>query len=114
MSLVVTCFVIIWYQVARAVMRTRRSLDWGLLAGGVATTLLSVAVLNLPWRVFYASNFEAVRWNGVNCYVIGERPDDVLLLCPSLERRVVTERKAPDFLERTGRLENVFERFKQQ
>ena len=107
-------FVILWYQVARTVIRTDTSRNWGLLAGGLTITLLAVASLQLPWRLFFRANFEAVRWKGADCYIIGERPADVLLFCPELGRRVSTERKPTDGLERTGREGNVFARFSQR
>jgi len=50
-----------------------------------------------------------VRWNGGTCYLLGERSDDALLLCPDSEApRTRAVRKGDPGLERLGTALNPF------
>jgi hypothetical protein len=102
-----------WYLTLRMASRKRASLHWGVLAGGAAVLVLALVVLDFPFRLINRWNqFDAVRWQGNDCYMLGERGEDALLFCPTLQpsrRRIV--RKDDKSLERTGVRENVFTRF---
>ena len=72
---------------------------------------LSLASLDLPYRLLFQPKFTAARWSGNDCYIIGERPNDLLLFCPTLappRNRIV--RRDSQGLERFG-TENIFSRF---
>ena len=104
--------VIAWWQVARTVTRTGRSLSWGILAGGIAIALLSLVFLDFPYRLIYHADFDRARWNGADCYIIGDRGDDLLVFCPELQpprNRIVTN--GAGSVERVGVRESIFTRF---
>jgi hypothetical protein len=113
-SWIVILSVVAWYPVVRLAAFRREKLKRGMLAGGVAVVLLALAALDFPHRLFRHNQFVAVTWNGVYCYVIGDRRDDVLLFCPGLEpprNRIVS--KHTD-LTPTGVTESIFTRFSKQ
>jgi hypothetical protein len=99
----------LWYPVWRRALRTGESLNRGLIAGGLAVTLLSVLLLDFPYRLLVHSEFEAARWRGESCYIIGERGDQFLLFCPQLQppRNRAVSRTAAE-LERAGAKQNIF------
>jgi hypothetical protein len=85
-----------------------------MLAGGAAVLLIGLALLDFPYRVLYYNRFDAVTWNRVYCYNLGERRDDVLLFCPELRpprNRIVSKRTD---LTPTGVTESIFTRFSKQ
>jgi hypothetical protein len=102
-----------WYLVARMAARKRASLHWGVLAGAAAVIVFSLAMLDYPFRLLNRWNqFDAARWQGNDCYILGERQNDVLLFCPLLQpsrNRVV--KNTDTTLERTGVRESIFTRF---
>ncbi len=106
------CSVIAWWQVARAVARTGRSLSWGILAGGLAIAFLSLVFLDFPYRLIYHADFDRARWNGADCYIIGERRDELLVFCPELPppRNRIVKNNAGN-VERVGVKESIFTRF---
>ena len=61
----------------------RRAVGWGVVAGRLAVTLLSVLLLDFPCPPARACRVQAARWRGENCYIIGERGDEFLLFCPA-------------------------------
>ena len=74
--------------------------------------LLSLIYLSFPFRVIYQNKFPVVSWQDNQCYAIGERQEDLLLFCPSLQpsrNRVV--KKGSAGLELAGREENIFTTF---
>ena len=82
-----------------------------MLLGGVAVLFLSLMSLSLPYRLLLHPEFVRARWGGNECYIIGERSDDLLLFCPTLDaprNRVI--RKDAERLERFGS-ENIFTKF---
>jgi predicted Ser/Thr protein kinase len=108
--------VILWYFVARLAARKGERLHWGVIAGASATILLALASLDYPYRLFNngGTQFDGVRWQGQDCYILGERGDDLLLFCPALQpsrNRIV--KKADATLERTGVHESLFAPFGQ-
>jgi len=98
-----------WYPVLKRALRTGEPLNRGVVAAGLAVTLLSLLLLDFPYRLLVHSEFEAARWRGANCYLIGERGDDFLLFCPegqSPRNRTVSKNSAD--LERAGGKQNIF------
>jgi hypothetical protein len=84
-----------------------------MLAGAVAVITLAFASLDYPYRLFnqWGTQFDAARWQGQDCYVLGERSDDVLLFCPALPSRNRIVKKGDETLERTGVRESIFSQF---
>lgn len=102
----------VWYPVMRLGSRKGESLHRGMLLGGAAIVLLSLALLDFPYRLLYHSVFEAVTWRGEHCYILGERSDELLVFCPDMQpprNRTVSAGAAG--LERVGARENIFVRF---
>ena len=89
--------------------RRRDALHIAIAAGAGAVFLLSLVYLSFPFRVIYQNKFDAVRWERADCYAIGERPEEWLLFCPSLQppRNRVIKKGSPG-LEFAGRVENIF------
>ncbi|HKE84199.1 MAG TPA: serine/threonine-protein kinase [Vicinamibacterales bacterium] len=82
-SAVVMIAVAVWYPVWKLV-RKGQSVHWGMVAGGILVTCVSMALLHFPHRLLYFNkSFDAVSWNNERCYIIGERNNDRLLFCPS-------------------------------
>ena len=106
--------VLAWFPVARLAAFRREKLNRGMLAGGAAVVLLGLALLDFPYRLLRQNRFVAVTWNGVYCYNIGERWDDLLLFCPDLRpprNRIVSKSTN---LTPTGVTESIFTRFSKQ
>jgi tRNA A-37 threonylcarbamoyl transferase component Bud32 len=100
---------LVWYPVLRTAFRRGISLNWRIVAGGLAVTLLSILLMDFPYRLLVHSEFEAARWQGKSCYIIGERNEEFLLFCPSVPPpRNQTVAKTADGLERQGGKHNIF------
>jgi Protein kinase domain len=100
---------LVWYPVLRTAFRRGIALNRGVLAGGLAVTLLSILLMAFPYRLLVQSEFEAARWQGESCYVIGERGEEFLLFCPSVQPpRNRTVRKTAEGLQREGGKRNIF------
>jgi tRNA A-37 threonylcarbamoyl transferase component Bud32 len=110
-SFVVIIAVAVWYPVSRLVKKGQ-SPPWGLVAGGAVALCVALALLHLPYRLLYFTlnePFEAARWNGTECSVIGEDGERVLLFCPRLDaprNRVV--KRGDSSLELLGLRKNIF------
>jgi Protein kinase domain len=107
---------LLWYLVVRFAEKKGERLHWGVLAGAAATIVLAVAILDYPFRLlnYFGTQFDVARWQNHNCYILGERRDDVLLFCPELQpsrNRIV--KNSDTALERTGVRESIFTRFGQ-
>jgi hypothetical protein len=103
---------IVSYASWRLARSRRDALHVAIAAGAGSVFLLSIIYLSFPYRVIYQNRFDVVRWQDTDCYAIGERQDDLLLFCPSLQpsrHRVVKKESAG--LEFVGRVENVFTLF---
>jgi hypothetical protein len=103
-----------WYFVGKRILRTDGTLKNGVLLSGLAVLCLSLISLSLPYRLLVHPDFVRTRWAGNDCYVIGERSDDLLLFCPTLaspRNRII--RKDAETLERFG-AENIFTKFSGQ
>jgi hypothetical protein len=113
-SWIVILSVLAWYPVARLAAFRRERVNRGMLAGGAAAVLIGLALLDFPYRILLHNKFDAVTSNGVYCYKIGDRGDEVLLFCPGLQpprNRIVSKRTT---LTSTGVTESIFTRFSKQ
>jgi serine/threonine protein kinase len=99
----------LWYPAVKLAVRRGESVIRPVFAGGVAILILSLLLLDFPWRFIYRREFEVATWQGHHCYVIGERADDFLLFCPqiSVPRNRRVSKRATD-LELAGVKENIF------
>jgi hypothetical protein len=92
-------------------LRRRQRSNDGRLAIAVLSGVIAVTILmnEIPHRSFNQRDFERVDLAGLRCYVIGERGDELLVLCPSTDppRNRVVHRNDPQ-LRRLGDFENVF------
>ncbi len=103
---------LLWYAVMKFATRTHQTLGFGHKTGAIAVIALSLISLDLPYRVLLHNKAEVATWDGRECYILGERTDDVLLFCPGLRvprRRVVS--KHDSNLTRLGRFESVYTKF---
>src|SRR5262245_14304624 len=110
---IVDLSILAWYAILRVAGKRHETVHWSVLAGAAGTIVLALGLANVPFRLTNVFNrYDAVKWQGFDCYVIGERSDDLLLFCPALtpsRNRVV---KAGDrTLERTGVQESIFTPF---
>jgi hypothetical protein len=101
-----------WYAVTKGGAHRGRGPGRAIQAAWVAVVVLTLASLDLPYRLLWHNQFEAATWNGQDCYVIGERTADLLLFCPQLDpprsRMVQNDRTN---VHRPGLRENIFTRF---
>jgi serine/threonine protein kinase len=110
-SCVVLLSCLSWYAVLKLARRQGQRVNSNLLAGGIAVMVLALATVDAPYRLFRHNGFEAAKWQGQMCYIIGERATDLLLFCPELQpprNRVV---RKDTQIERLGVFENIFTRF---
>jgi hypothetical protein len=77
--------VTMWWWVLRRAAALRQRVNSAMLTAAGAILLLTLFVLDFPYRLLYQSELDAVDWQGRRCYVLGERDPDYLLFCPSLE-----------------------------
>jgi hypothetical protein len=109
---ITVALVAVWYITARHVLRTSGSLKNGLLLGGLFVVLVSIVALNIPYRLIVQPKFVAARWGDNDCYIIGERSNDLLVFCPTLTPRSRVVQKG-EKIERFD-VRNIFEKFGQQ
>jgi hypothetical protein len=84
-SAVVMIAVGLWYPVLKMVRRGQ-SVHWGIVAGGALVVCVAMGLLHFPHRLLYFNkSFEAVTWNTMRCYTIGERAETLLLFCPAAQ-----------------------------
>lgn len=78
------------------------------IVAGLALIVLTVVLLDVPFRLVYQSQGERVQMSGERCYDIGQARDSVLLFCPgTLPRtRIVGANDAR--LRREGIVESIF------
>jgi serine/threonine-protein kinase len=109
-GLVIACLAL-WYPAIWLAVRKGESINRGILAGGVAVLVLSLLLLDFPYRLLvgHKRDFEAVRWSGDACYILGERQSHLLLFCPEAPRprnRIV--RNDDPNLQRLGIVQDIF------
>jgi hypothetical protein len=105
--------IVAWYPAFRLAARSGERLNRGILAGGAAIVMLSLLLLDFPYRMLSQNNlFEVAQWRGERCYILGERDDDLLVFCPALDppRNRIVSRGATD-LQRLGVTESIFAQF---
>jgi hypothetical protein len=80
------------------------------LTGGLAVMVVVLLMLEVPYRLVYASYFQPVEFNGARCYVLGTTDAQTLLHCPASRprRNVIVAR---DDVEPVGGMENLFMQF---
>ncbi len=102
-----------WYVAFKLAARRGQTINLGLVAGGVATVILTFVFLTMPYRLTHDDNkFKAVIWKGADCYLLGERADEMLLFCPKLQPpRTRVLQKSAETLERLDRSESIFTSF---
>ena len=99
------CLIVValWIVPYRMAVQQRRRPSAGMLLAGGAVLLLGILLLDFPYRLLYWSELETVRWKTDSCYLLGERSDDALLLCPDVSPpRTRAVRKDDPDLERLG------------
>ena len=104
----------LWYPALRLAARKREPINRGILAGGVAVLVLSVLLLDFPYRllVTHLRDFESATWEGESCFILGERQAHLLLFCPeaAVPRNRIVRADDPN-LKRDGVLEDIFTKF---
>jgi hypothetical protein len=100
-----------WYLVWRSQPTSGDRFQRVWLAGLGAVFVLAIFSLNLPFRLLYHAQFDAVRWHGAGCYLLGERNREALIFCPTLTPRNRIVADAPGEIERLQRKENIFTSF---
>jgi hypothetical protein len=101
--------VAIWWATFRLAARRGQGLSPGAQGGAAAIFLLTLLLLDSPYRLLYQADFDAVEWNNRRCYALGERADEYLLFCPELDppRNRAVRKDAPG-LSFVGTKENPF------
>lgn len=101
-----------WYPVLKLAARRGQRVSRGALLGVAAVTLLALGSLQLPYRLLRHNEFETAKWDGKQCYITGERTEDLLLFCPELQppRNRIVQKKTKT-VERLRLRENIFTRF---
>lgn len=99
----------LWYWPVRLAVAQGESIGTGLAVAAAAVFILTVGLLDFPYRLLYQANFDSVQWQGQSCYVLGERGSDYLVFCPELEPpRNRTVSKDADDLQRVGAKVTIF------
>lgn len=101
-----------WYLAAQRSAEKGVTLHVALRLGAVATMVLLVATLQLPYRLIFDSKAAVYKWGQQECYATGQRGDELLLFCPGLPvpRNRIVSRTASDVAP-AGRVESIFTPF---
>jgi hypothetical protein len=61
---------------------------WGMILEFSLLVLLFIS-MQLPFRISHEDDgyFPVLSWSDAQCFVVGERPADVLLVCPAVTPR---------------------------
>jgi hypothetical protein len=111
----------LWYPAIRLAVERKESLNHSILAGGAAVLLLSLLLLDFPYRLlaWQGRDFNEVTWQGDSCFILGERQKDrsipgerqtdLLLFCPEATRprNRIVHVNDPD-LGRSGAVKDIF------
>jgi hypothetical protein len=101
----------LWYSVIRLATQRGESLNRSILGGGAAVLLLSMLLLDFPYRLLKwdGRSFVEVAWRGDSCFVLGQQQTDLLLFCPeaATPRNRIVHRDDPD-LGRSGARKDIF------
>jgi Protein kinase domain len=108
---VIIGWLVLWCPTFWLAKQKGKPINGGILAGGVAVLLLSLVLLDFPYRLLAQGkrSFEAVRWSGDSCFILGERQGHLLLFCPEAEtpRNRIVRNDDPG-LERLGFIKDIF------
>ncbi len=101
--------VALWWVPFRMAALQGQRLSGGMQTAAAAILLLTILLLDFPYRLLYQAELDAVEWRGRRCYVLGERNADYLVFCPDLEppRNRVVKKDASD-LEHVATKMNPF------
>jgi hypothetical protein len=101
--------VALWWLPFKIAARRGQRVSAGMQAGAAGILLLTILLLDFPYRLLYQAEFDAVQWRGQTCYLLGQRDAKYLLFCPGLEppRNRVVEEGASD-LDHLGPKSNPF------
>jgi serine/threonine protein kinase len=109
-AVVIACFAL-WYPAVWLSVRKGEPISRGILAGGVAVILLSLLLLDFPYRLLaqHKREFDAVRMNSDPCFILGERQAHLLLFCPQADvpRNRIVRADDPN-LKRLGFVQDIF------
>ena len=109
-AVVITCAAL-WYVPVWLARRKGEPINRSILAGGVAVLVLSVLLLDFPYRLIvgHKRDFEAAEWAGERCYILGERQAQMLLYCPDapVPRNRIVSGSDPS-LKRLGVVQDIF------
>jgi protein kinase-like protein len=82
-----------------------------LFAAAVATTLFTIGLLDLPYRILWMNDSERVTYNNAQCYAIASKGDSVRLFCGSRTPRSMVVAANDPGLVRSQTTENIFTPF---
>jgi hypothetical protein len=101
-----------WYAMRRATAGRGTALPGWVVALEVAVLLLVYVLMQLPYKILNDHNkFARTVWEGERCFILGERPEDALLFCPSATPRIRFRPSSAGPLERTDAGVSMFETF---
>jgi serine/threonine-protein kinase len=111
MTLSIGVFVVIgtWIGVFRRARARREPVPTVMKLAALGTVLVPLLLLNLPYRIFLHAEVERATYQQMACSVLGERPEDLLLLCPERGRRPFAVAADDPDVRRLGELSNVFD-----
>ena len=100
-----------FFKAARMASRRGERLKPLLMAAAVGTTIFTVVVLDVPYRIVWQSEGERVMYQNTICHVIATRGESLRLFCGSrTPRSLVISGNDPN-LVRSGTPENIFTPF---
>ena len=109
-AVVIVCLCL-WYPAVWLSVRKGEPINRIILAGGAAVILLSVLLLDFPYRLIvgHKRDFQAVKWSGESCFMLGERQGHMLLFCPEAPppRNRIVRADDPN-LEKLGFVQDIF------
>lgn len=109
LTAIVLVTAVAWYGVYALARHRRSRLDRPTLVAGIGLGILSILLLEIPYRVMIHNEFERVAHGLASCYQIGERADTLLLYCPATPppRNRLVPRDDPS-LRRLNVVESIF------
>ena len=87
--LLAACNIVGWYALTRTPTRRRLALPAWVIGAELAVLVLLYVAMQLPYRILNDHNkFPVTAWQNERCFVLGTRPQDALLFCPSTMPRI--------------------------
>jgi serine/threonine protein kinase len=103
--------VLLWYPAVWLAKRKGEPINRIVLAGGVIVLLVSILLLDFPYRLLARSkrDFEAATFGTAQCYVLGEKQSHILLFCPEAppDRNRIVRADDPN-LKKLGVIRDIF------